>query len=259
MYITCRAPYSSIGCTQVILQNCHHCDFEAWAVIFRPCAFQCTFFDRLRQLDLKEGLKVEILRARWTIAKMLNNWNRWKTASNVLHIQAKDFRANLTASLHKIAKFLRPNLKPTSSLGRMVSMAQAWGLDLQYAGRQCESDLCTPHLQFALNHASSWRDAPDRLRAQEALRAIPEWRTYIKPADDFFDKLIKGWAATMFKCFSQQRAEHTAHYSTRLDCLRKATSTKLALGANRPEKGLVWHGSAWFGNGNWKTSSRASS
>lgn len=172
--------------------NCHHCDFEAWDVIFRPCAFQCTFFNRLRQLDLKEGLRVEIFRARWTIAKMLNNWNRWKTASNVLHIQAKDF-TNLTASLYKIAKFLRPNLKPTS-LGRLVSMAQAWGLDLKYARRQCESELselCTPHLQFALNHASSWRE-PDRLRAQEALKAIPEWRTYIKPADDFFDKLIKG-------------------------------------------------------------------
>ena len=177
--------------------NCHHCDFAAWDLIFRPCAFHCTFFDRLQQIDVKEGLRVEILRARWTIAKMLNNWNRWRTASNVLHVQAKDFQTNLTRTLHKIAKFLKPNLKPTSSLGRFVSMARAWGLDLQYAGDQCKpdashkSELCSAHLQFALSHASSLRNAPDKLKAQETLTTIAEWRKYIKPADDFFNKLTR--------------------------------------------------------------------
>lgn len=175
--------------------NCHHCDFEAWDIIFRPCAFQCTFFDRLQQLDVKEGLRVEIFRARWTIIKMLDNFNQWTAASNVLHMQTRE-QTNLTASLRKIGKFLQPNLKPTSPLGRFVSMAKSWGLDLQYANRQCvfESSCptcCNRHLRFALNHTSQSESVTTR-EAREVLKQVAEWQEFIKPADDFFDKLIKG-------------------------------------------------------------------
>eukprot|EP00438_Fugacium_kawagutii_P024318 Skav231063 [mRNA] locus=scaffold768:131113:132462:+ [translate_table: standard] len=171
--------------------NCHHCDFEAWDMIFRPCTFQCTFFDRLQQLDVKEGLRVEIFRARWTIIKMLNNFNQWTAASNVLHMQVRELQTNLTASLLKIGKFLKPNLKPTSSLGRFVSMAKSWGLDLQYAKHQCALECptcCNRHLRLALNHASMHKSVT-LFEAREVLKQLAEWREFIKPADDFFDKL----------------------------------------------------------------------
>lgn len=172
--------------------NCHHCDFEAWDIIFRPCAFQCSFFDRLRQLDIKEGLRVEILRARWTIVKMLNNFNRWKAAPNVLHMQAADFQINLTESLRKIGKFLKPTLKPTSRLGQMVSMAKNWGLDLQYARQQCsctksKCHQCNPNMLLALTHASPTTKTQ---RVRETLESIEEWKRFIQPADHFFDKLV---------------------------------------------------------------------
>eukprot|EP00434_Breviolum_minutum_P033361 symbB.v1.2.029519.t2/scaffold3162.1/size62156/3 len=181
--------------------NCHHCDFEAWDIIFRPCAFQCTFFDRLRQLDVKEGLRVEILRARWTIVKMLNNFNRWKAAPNVLHMQAADFQINLTESLRKMGKFLKPTLKPTSRLGQMVSMAKNWGLDLQYARQQCSCTTskchqCNPNMLLALTHASPTTKTQ---RVRETLESIEEWKRFIQPADHFFDKLV-GQTRTQQSC-----------------------------------------------------------
>ena len=173
--------------------NCHHCDYEAWDQIFRPCDFGCTYLQRLQTSDLQEGLRIEILRARWSIIKMLQNWNRWQHLPNVLHMFAADFEANLTSSLRRVAYFFEPRL-PSHMLPRLLSGAIELGLDPTNALAGCLSKRCQEEAGFALKHSSATSNQSLKRRAEAILPSIEEWQAYIAPADAFYDAL---WVQSM--------------------------------------------------------------
>ena len=168
--------------------NCHHCDYEAWEKIFRACDFGCTYLQRLEAEDLKEGLRLEVLRARWTILKMLQNWNRWKDLPNVLHISASEFLANLTSALRKVAFFFEPRM-PSHMLPRLLAASIESGLDPRSALTGCSSRRCKAEVEFALRHSSATVNETLKKSAQEMLPSIEEWRADIVPADAFYDAL----------------------------------------------------------------------
>lgn len=168
--------------------NCHHCDYEAWEKIFRPCDFGCTYLQRLEAEDLKQGLRLEVLRARWTIVKMLQNWNRWKDLANVLHISASEFLANLTSALGKVARFFEPRM-PSHMLTRLLAASIESGLDPTGALKGCSSRRCKAEVEFALRHSSATANETLQKSAREMLQSIEEWRADIAPADAFYDAL----------------------------------------------------------------------
>ena len=170
--------------------NCHHCDYEAWDLIFRPCDFGCTYLQRLQGSDLREGLRLEILRARWTILKMLQNWNRWQLLPNVLHISASHFATNLTASLRRVARFFDPAM-PSHWLPRLLSGAIESGLDPTSAFGGCSTARCAAEVEFALNHSSVTSNQTIKRNAEAMLPSIEEWQAYVAPADAFYDALIQ--------------------------------------------------------------------
>ena len=172
--------------------NCHQCDYEAWDLIFRPCSFGCTYLQRLQGLGLEEGLRAEIMRARWTILKMLHNWKHWHQLPNVLHISAADFQANLNTSLRRIAYFFEPRM-PSHWLPRLLSGAIELGLDPSNVLASCRTGRCKEEAAFAFNHSSASANPNLKRRVEEVLPSIEEWKDYIAPADAWHDML---WAET---------------------------------------------------------------
>ncbi|CAE7291940.1 CysRS, partial [Symbiodinium pilosum] len=151
---------------------CNNCDHRAWREIFRGCGFHCSYFQRLQNVSMTQGLELESWRARWEILKMMHNMRLWNGTDRVLTVSLQHFRANFDGTVQCIVRFLSQG-GPRRLHGRQ---AEALISELRALGRESRS------------HGA--RGAETAAVKEVLRRDVMDRQPYLQKADRLFDRLM---------------------------------------------------------------------